>query len=291
MQLHHDTVTADGEPTHWLYVLHGIYGAGRNWASVARRVVRRRPEWGAVLVDLRQHGASQNFPPPHTMYAAAADLDRLAAATGMTPAAVLGHSFGGKVALLFAAGAGRDADDSDDADDADAAPNAQRAASAALRQVWVIDSTPAAREPAGSAWTMLNLLRSMPPRFRTRDELIDALASHGVQRGVAQWMATNLEPCPGGYRWRFDLDAMEALLLSFFETDAWAVVETPPPGLEVHLVRAEQSEVLSGDALERAEAAARADSTFLHRVAGGHWVNAENPEAVEELLVRMLPEA
>jgi esterase len=266
-QLHHDTITADGEPTHWLYVLHGIYGAGRNWASVARRVVRQRPEWGAVLVDLRQHGASQNFPPPHTVHAAAADLDRLAADTGMTPTAVLGHSFGGKVALLFAA------------------------AGAALRQVWVIDSTPAAREPAGSAWTMLNLLRSMPPRFRTRDELIDALASHGVQRGVAQWMATNLEPCPGGYRWRFDLDAMEALLLSFFETDAWTVVEAPPAGLEVHLVRAEQSEVLSGDALDRAEAAARADSTFLHRVAGGHWVNAENPGAVEELLVRMLPGA
>src|SRR5690606_18639255 len=55
--LSHDRVVADGaEPRAWMFVLHGIYGAGRNWASVVRRVVRERPEWGALLVDLRQHG-------------------------------------------------------------------------------------------------------------------------------------------------------------------------------------------------------------------------------------------
>jgi esterase len=267
--LNHDTVTAERRPDHWIYVLHGIYGAGRNWASVLRRVVRQRPEWGAVLIDLRQHGASQDFPPPHTVHAAAGDLADLAGATGLVPSAVLGHSFGGKVGLLFAG--------NDDP------------AAASLRQAWVIDSTPEARPPAGSAWSMLNLLRAMPARFRTRDELVEALEAHGVQRGVAQWMATNLEPCPSGYRWRFDLDAMEALLHSFFETDAWDVVEEPRPGLEVHLVKADDSAVLDGAALRRAEAATAGGRTFLHRVAGGHWVNAENPGAVEALLVEHLP--
>jgi esterase len=266
--LHHERVTAGTEPQQWIWVLHGIYGAGRNWASVLRRVVRSRPEWGALLVDLRQHGASQAFPPPHTVDAAAVDLVALADAVGVPPAAVLGHSFGGKIALLFA---GLDAP-----------------ATQALRQVWVIDSTPESREPAGSAWTMLNLLRSMPPRFRTRAELVDALESHGVQRGVAQWMATNLEACPSGYRWRFDLDAMEALLLSFFETEAWNVIESPPAGLDVHVVKAEDSGVLAGAALARVGAAAAA-GTLLHRVAGGHWVNAENPGAIEELLIARLP--
>jgi esterase len=269
--LHHETVTAGGEPARWIYVLHGIYGAGRNWASVLRRVARARPEWGAVLVDLRMHGHSQGMPPPHTVHAAAADLADLADATGLVPAAVLGHSFGGKVALLFA---GLDA-----------------AASRALEQVWVVDSTPDARPPSGSAWGMLNLLRSMPARFRTRAQLVEALIGHGVQEGVAQWMATNLEPCPGGYRWRFDLDAMEALLTSFYETAAWDVIESPREGIEVHIVKAEASNVLEGEALERAEAAARSTRTFVHRVAGGHWVNAENPAAVEDLLVRMLPHA
>jgi esterase len=267
--LHHERVVAGDEPAQWIWVVHGIYGAGRNWASVLRRVVRARPDWGALLIDLRQHGASQDFPPPHTVHAAADDLAALAETVGTAPAALLGHSFGGKVALLFA---GLDT------------PAAQ-----SLRQVWVIDSTPEARPPAGSAWTMLNLLRSMPARFRTRDELVDALGAHGVQRGVAKWMATNLESCPSGFRWRFDLDAMEALLLSFFATDAWPVVESPRAGLEVHMVKADDSAVLDGDALERVRAAQREGGTTLHRVAGGHWVNAENPGAIEDLLVEHLP--
>ncbi|CAN5745507.1 alpha/beta fold hydrolase [soil metagenome] len=270
--LRHESVTAGGndQPTQWLYVLHGIYGAGRNWASVIRRIVRARPGWGALLIDLRQHGGSQGFPPPHTVEAAAGDIVVLAEHTGLPPTAILGHSFGGKVALLFAG-----LQDSD--------------ALEALRQVWVIDSTPEPREPGGSAWTMLNLLRSMPATFATRGELVDALVSHNMSAPVAQWMATNLEKQDAGYRWRFDLDALEALLLSFFETSAWDIVETPPPGVEVHLVKAAESSVLEGAALRRCEAAADTGPTFVHHIEGGHWVNAENPAAIEELLVQWLP--
>jgi esterase len=269
--LHHDAVTAtdDAAPERWLYVLHGIYGAGRNWASVARRIVRRRPDWGALLVDLRQHGSSQGFAPPHTVAAAAADLDDLATSSGIRPGAVLGHSFGGKVALLFAGG--------------------DSSAAAGLGQVWVIDSTPEAREPEGSAWTMLNLLRSMPDHYASRTDLVDTLVRHGIARAVAQWMASNLEATGGVYRWRFDLHAMEELLRSFFGTDAWSVVESPRAGLDVHLVKAEESGVLSGAALQRCERAAEQAHTHLHRVTGGHWVNADNPEAIERLLVQKLP--
>jgi esterase len=269
--LNHDTVTAGADPpAHWLYVLHGIYGAGRNWSSVLRRVVKERPDWGAVLVDLRQHGGSQGFPAPHTVQAAARDLVDLAAGSGIVPTAVLGHSFGGKVALLFA--------------------GLPDAATSQLRQVWVVDSTPDAREPGGSAWAMLNIVRALPDRFASREDLVDALVAHRMQRPVAQWMATNLEADDdGAYRWRFDLDALEALLHSFFETDVWSVVETPRPGLEVHLLKSEESTVLDGDSLARAESAVDNGSTFLHRVAGGHWVNAENPQAVQELLVQKLP--
>ncbi|MFW6331186.1 MAG: alpha/beta fold hydrolase, partial [Gemmatimonadota bacterium] len=93
-------VVAEGEhPGQWLAVLHGIYGAGRNWASVARALVGARPGWGAVLVDLREHGESVGFEPPHTLESTAADLDGLEAGP---VEAVLGHSFGGKIALLRA---------------------------------------------------------------------------------------------------------------------------------------------------------------------------------------------
>ena len=114
-------IAEEGEPDRWMAVLHGIYGAGRNWAAVARALVAERGEWAAVLVDLREHGESRGFEPPHTLEATAGDLEALAPeSVGPGPRAVLGHSFGGKIALLR----GRD--------------------DPGVRQVWVVDSTPEA---------------------------------------------------------------------------------------------------------------------------------------------------
>jgi esterase len=266
--LNHEQVTAGSgaEPERWIYMLHGIYGAGRNWGTIARRVVRERDDWGAVLVDLRQHGASQGFPPPHTIAAAAQDVVRLATSTGLPLTALLGHSFGGKVALAVAA-----------------------AGQPQLRQLWMIDSTPEARKPTGSAWRMLQVLRALPARFATRDELMAALEKEGFAHAVAQWMATNLEAANGDYTWRFDLDSLEALLVDFFATDLMGVVEAPPDGLDLRIVRATRASVLDGNTLERIEAAAAAGRLHLEQVEGGHWLNADNPDALVSLLVHNLP--
>lgn len=251
-------VAEGGSPASWLAVLHGIYGSGRNWGSVARRVVTARPEWGVLLVDLREHGGSRGFAPPHTLEAAAADLRGLEVPGRVR--AVLGHSFGGKVALAYA----RDA--------------------AEVEQVWVVDSTPAARAPAGSAWEMLEVLRRLPDRFGEREEAVAALTSAGVERPVALWMTTNLEWTGAEYRWALDPADMEALLLSFFATDLWDVVESPPPRLEVHVVRASRSSVLDEEAAARIRAAGSDARVSLHEVEGGHWLNADNPDAIVALL-------
>lgn len=257
------TVTADtATPQRWLAVLHGIYGAGRNWGAVARALVDRRPEWGTLLVDLRQHGESTGFGPPHTLDQTAADLDGLE--TGPIPA-VLGHSFGGKIALIR----GREDE--------------------AVEQVWVVDSTPEAREPEGSAWQMLRVLRSLPDRFEDREAAVDALAEHGIDRPVALWMTTNLERGEDGYRWRIDLDDMESLLVDFFETDLWGVVDAPRDGLELHFIRATRSPVMSAETVRRIrEAGAATGRVFLHDVRGGHWLNADNPDALVELIAPRL---
>ncbi|HEX7050553.1 MAG TPA: alpha/beta hydrolase [Longimicrobiales bacterium] len=268
--LHHDRVAAaeGAAPGCWLFVLHGIYGAGRNWSTVMRRVVRERPDWGAELVDLREHGGSRGFAPPHTLAAAADDVWRLARHLGVGPDAILGHSFGGKVALLYARRHG------------------------GVRQLWVVDSTPAARSPDGSAVAMLAVLRRTPGPFPSRDAAVRALEREGIERPVAQWMATNVEPADGVYRWRLDLDVMQALLDDFFRTDLWDVVESPPVGLDLHFVKAERSSVLDAAACARIEAAGRRTGrVFLHRVSGGHWLNADNPAALVELLTRSLPGA
>lgn len=248
-----------------LYVLHGIFGSGRNWASVVRRLVRARPEWGARLIDLRQHGASHGFAAPHTLAAAAADLAALAAANREQPAAVLGHSFGGKVALMY----GRDHGEG-------------------LEQLWIIDSTPEARVADGSAWQMLLLLHQLPADFASRDELVDVLRGHDIAPPTAQWMATNLEPAGGRYRWRFDLDALEQMLRDFFEQDLWAVLEKPPGDAQVHLVKARASSVLSPAAVQRVQGLAGSGRVFLHEIDGGHWINAENPEALLALMAKHL---
>src|SRR5690349_9989101 len=83
---------------------HGIFGSGGNWRSIARKLVERRPRWGAVLVDLRGHGRSESGDPPHTVEAAAADLralDQKLWGEGRAVRAALGHSLGGKVVLAL----------------------------------------------------------------------------------------------------------------------------------------------------------------------------------------------
>lgn len=265
--LAHSFVTApDAQPTRWIYLLHGIYGRGRNWASIARRLVERRPGWGAVLVDLREHGDSLGFSGPHTLRESAADLHQLAQELGHSPAAVLGHSFGGKVALEYA-----------------------REHPQGLRQLWVMDSTPDAREPSGSAWEMIERIRAMPERFASRAEFAELLREHGYPEGVGQWMAMNLEPVDDEFSWRIDLSAMEELLRDFFRTDLWEVLEAPG-GPEIHLVRATESSVLDAEAVARAEAAGRGNArVHVHALEGGHWINTDNPEGVLRLLGEELP--
>lgn len=250
-----------------LWFLHGIYGAGRNWGSVARRVVERKPGWGAVLVDLRLHGDSRGFPGPHTLEACAADLRILADALGQGPRALLGHSFGGKVVL-----------------------ETLRAGLPELRQAWVVDASPSARRPEGSAVRMLEAVRELPPRFPDREAAVAALEERGFEPPVARWMSTNLERREDGFGWRFDLDGVEALLEAFFASDLWAVVERPPRGVALHVVKATRSEALPEEECRRLEEiAARGAPVRLHRVRGGHWLNADAPDAVVDLLAGRLP--
>jgi esterase len=265
--LNHSQITAPGrDPERWLLVLHGIYGKGRNWASVVRRVIEARPGWGALLIDLRMHGDSRGFRPPHTVEASAEDVHRLVEHLDLSAAAVLGHSFGGKVALAYA-----------------------REYPSNLRQLWVMDSTPAIKIPSGAAWRMIGIVRQLPAEFPSRAEAVAALQEHGYPQGLAQWMAMNLEPQDGVYRWSLDWSAMEALLVDFFRTELWEVVEDPPAGLEVHFARATRSDTLDDEAVARVEAAGRATGrVFLHHLEGGHWINTDNPDAVVELLSEKL---
>jgi esterase len=266
--LNHTRITSDdSEPAQWLLVLHGIYGSGRNWATIARRLVEARPEWGVILVDLRLHGGSLGLDPPHTLAAAAADVAALVDQLGLQAAAILGHSFGGKVALVYA-----------------------RAHSQGVRQIWVIDSTLEIREPSGSAWRLTEVVRGLPDRFPSREALTESIAPHGFSAPLASWLGMNLERDGDSFRWKLDWEGAEQMLRDYFRSDVWDVVEAPPAGTEIHIVGASESNSLTDSDRKRIErAAALNGATVLHDVEGGHWINVDNPDVVVDLLVRTLP--
>ena len=252
------------EATRALVMLHGIYGRGRNWQAIARAVVAARPHYACWLVDLPHHGDSPAGTHGDSVSGLASDVIDWMQAEAITPAAILGHSYGGKVALGIA----------DQFRDR-------------RLQVWVIDSTPEVKTPSGSAWTMLDLIRRLPHRFATRDEATQALVAGGYTLGVAQWMATNLVRTDEGFAWKLDFDAMERLLNDFFTTDMWHVVESPAPGHDIHFLKASESSAISSAAVTRIEAISTGRVRLHHRD-GGHWIHAESPQVVAELLIEHL---
>jgi pimeloyl-ACP methyl ester carboxylesterase len=248
-----------------IVMLHGIYGRGRNWLTIARAVVAARPEYACWLVDLPYHGDSPAGRHGDTVRGMATDVIEWCATANVSLDAVLGHSYGGKVALAIA-------------DQRRDRP----------LQVWVIDSTPEVKAPSGSAWGMLDVIRGLPSRFATRDEATQAIVSGGYSLAVAQWMATNLVRSDEGLVWRLDFAAMERLLRDFFDTDLWPIVEATPAGHEVHFLKASESSVISPAAAARIEAVS-GPRVQLHHREGGHWIHSESPAVVAELLIQHLP--
>lgn len=259
------TQIGDPQAPHALVMLHGIYGRGRNWQAIAKAVTAARRDYSCVLVDLPHHGDSPAGRHGDTVRGLAEDLDDWLTETALQPRVVLGHSFGGKVALALA----------------------ERHPDWTL-QTWVIDSTPAPREAGGSAYEMLQLIARLPDTFPSREAAADALVDGGYTRGVAVWMATNLSREGDAFVWRLDFAAMRRLLDNFFDTDLWPVVDNRSPTHELHFLKASTSSAMSESAAAHVEALNDAD-VHLHRRDGTHWIHAESPQTVIDLLVTHLP--
>lgn len=269
--VHHEIIPPEsGSASQWLFSLHGIFGSGKNWLPVIRRFVELKPGWGGIAVDLREHGRSVGMIGEPTLADAAADLDRLAAHPRTRPTAVLGHSFGGKVALIWA-----------------------WRRPAGLRECWVVDSTLDVKQPGGEGWKMLDIVANLPQEFDTRQQAIDGMMRRGISLPVAQWMAGNLERSPEGngarFRWRFHLDRLEKLLRGYYQQDVWPAIENPPEGLIIHVVKAAGSDHIDEASCGRIEAAGRKTGrVHLHRLPGGHWLNVDNGIGMVELLTQWL---
>ena len=80
-----------------LLIVHGLFGSARNWGAIAKRLSDSRE---VICVDMRNHGESP-WADKHGYEDLAADLAEVVAQEGGR-LDVLGHSMGGKAAMMLA---------------------------------------------------------------------------------------------------------------------------------------------------------------------------------------------
>ncbi len=269
MALAHALVTAPSVvPRGWMLFLHGILGSGGNWRTIARQFTAGRPSWGAVLVDLRMHGASQDFAPPHTVATAAQDLLALEAGLPGPVRGVLGHSFGAKVAMMYADRRGE-----------------------SLTAAWYLDGMPGARLDArGSEITyrVVSLLESWPRAYPTRQAFVDRVRAAGFDDAIAQWLAMNVRREGDRFVWRLDVVAIRTMLEDYFARDLWHVLERPRGKVNSHVLVAGRSNVFDADdrtRLEQVRAANPSRTTVGVFESAGHWLHVDAPDDVLAALV------
>lgn len=238
------TALGEGPP---LLVLHGLFGSGGNWGGIARRLAGTHR---VLLADLRNHGDSPHD--PRMDYPAMAeDLAALIEAEGGR-AAVLGHSMGGKAAMVLAL-----------------------TAPALVSRLVVVDIAPVAYPPSFRPYAEAMAALPLRPGLR-RAEADAALAGAVPDAAVRAFLLQNLRFGEGAPAWRCNLPVITGALetISGFPPIAAGVQW----GGEALFVAGERSPYI--DAHGRAAALARFPAAAFVVVPGaGHWVQAEAPEA------------
>jgi pimeloyl-ACP methyl ester carboxylesterase len=126
------------------------------------------------------------------------------------------------------------------------------------------------------------MLRELPERWSSRDDFVDAVVSRGHDRGLARWLAMNVEAKGDEYVLRLDLDAISALLDDYFAVDLWPALESPAEGCRVAMIVGGDSPVFDEEDLARAKAIAdaRAETTLTVVEGAGHWVHVDAPDVL-----------
>lgn len=248
------SVTGQGSPA---LVLHGLFGSGTNWRTIARRLESRLE---CHLVDLRNHGRSPHAP-GMAYPTLAADVLAYLDGHGMDRAGFIGHSMGGKAAMTAAL----------------LAPERVR---------WLIVADIAPAPSPSDHRPILEALRALKLDSLTSRAAADAaLAPTVPDSGLRRFLLQNLVHGGSGLRWRIDLDAIaEALpdLTGFPPTTPDTVYRGP-----TLFLRGERSDYLA----VRHEPRIRAlfPCASIDTVADtGHWMHAERPVAVTDRIARFL---
>jgi len=237
-----------------LLIAHGLFGSARNWGAMARRLGADRR---VVAVDMRNHGASPRGRAGYEEMAA--DLAAAIEAEG-APMDVLGHSMGGKAAMVLAL----------------TRPEL-------VRRLVVGDIAPVAY--GHSQMPLIEAMRALDlSALASRREADRALAEQVAEPEVRAFLLQSLElRAEGGPRWAFDLDALAegmARILSFPQvTGRFGGPALFLAGGASDYVRAEH---------EPGIRASFSAAELVHLPGAGHWLHAEAPEAFEAEVRRFL---
>ena len=238
---------ADGlGPT--LVIAHGLYGTGRNWGVIARRLAERRD---VVAVDMRNHGESPRFP-TQGYPEMAADLAEVVALLG-AEVDLLGHSMGGKAAMQLAL----------------TRPDL-------IRRLVVADIAPVAythdQTRHADAMAAVDLSQII-----TRAEADAALAAGVEDPALRAFFLQSLDLRSHPPRWKLNLAVLKAEMPKIVgwpgtqgRFDGPALFLT---GAESHYVRPENRDLIRG-LFPRAR--------FAKLPGAGHWLHADKPREFEE---------
>lgn len=253
--LHHSRV-GQGDP---LVILHGLFGSGKNWQSLARRFGER---FEVICVDLRNHGQSfhadaMNYP------AMTGDVIDLLDSLGLPRVDILGHSMGGKVAMMLAA------------------TRPQR-----VERLVVADIAPVTYDHRHD--DLINPMLSLSlETLESREQADRLLAPAIAQLPLRAFLLKNLVREDGAWRWRVNWRVIQRDLdrLTGFSglADDWTV-ERP-----TLFIRGGSSTYVGDaeiDAIRRHFPAARIETLD----GAGHWLHAEQPQSFLQHVLDFLAE-
>lgn len=249
----HTHVSGDPHGTPIL-AIHGVSGHGARWQVLAERVPSAR--W--IAPDLRGHGRSP-WTPPWNLETQVADLIAVLEAHADRPALIVGHSFGGALALQLAAAAPQRCAGLVLLDPAVAVDPARalRIAEASLRQVDFPDAAAARADKLAGAWGPVEA------------ELLDAEVAEHLETGE-----------DGRVRWRYSTAALIA---------DWGEMARPfalpPTGLPTTVVPARRTQPpYASPALHAALADRLSDALRVVPADTDHMVAQEAPDFVAALI-------
>ncbi|WP_438991656.1 alpha/beta fold hydrolase [Lentibacter sp.] len=238
--------TATAKPP--LLIAHGLFGSGRNWGVIAKRLSDERQ---VIAVDMRNHGSSLHSD-DHSYHALADDLADVIAAQGGR-ADVLGHSMGGKAAMVLAL----------------------RHPDLVIR-LTVADIAPVSYTHSQQQY--INAMRALDlAALHSRAEAQTALLELVKDPTLAAFFTQSLDV--KAQEWRLNLAALEAnmpQILGFPEIDARFTGPTLfLTGANSHYVTREHRPQIK---------ALFPEARFAKIPEAGHWLHAERPRAFEAAL-------